>query len=153
MPIMLHKQKVTIVTGLALLAAGCARSDFRVPRRGWQMSPTASDIAALNAAEAKPPKILPETHYAAARLFESQGLVGRALIQYRKAVAVNHSYAQAYHRLGLLLGRLGEQQTEAGNARRRGCGKVQQRHRDRHRIRQQHDTGPGLDLCGNERLR
>ena len=54
------------------------------------------------------PKILPETFYAAGQLFEAQGLLNKAAIQYRKAAAVNHSFAAAYDRLGVTLGRLGK---------------------------------------------
>lgn len=53
------------------------------------------------------PIILPETFYAAGQLFEAQGLLNKAAIQYRKAAAVNHTYAAAYDRLGVMLGRLG----------------------------------------------
>ena len=105
---MLHKRKAIVFTLAAVLAAGCARSDYRVSRLDGAMRPSVADAAILNAPEAKAPKILPETHYAAARLFESQGLIGRAITQYRKAVAVNHSFMKAYHRLGLLLSRIGE---------------------------------------------
>ena len=54
------------------------------------------------------PKILPETFYAAGQLFEAQGLLTKAAVQYRKAAAVNHSFAAAYDRLGVTLGRLGK---------------------------------------------
>lgn len=54
------------------------------------------------------PKILPETFYAAGQLFEAQGLLTKAAIQYRKAAAVNHTFAAAYDRLGVTLGRLGK---------------------------------------------
>jgi len=54
------------------------------------------------------PKILPETFYAAGQLFEAQGLLTKAAIQYRKAAAVNHTFAIAYERLGVTLGRLGK---------------------------------------------
>jgi len=69
-----------------------------------------SDAAVAKAREARVPKILPETHFAAARLFESQGDFRRAVTQYRKAIAVNHSYVEAYHRLGLLLSMTGQRQ-------------------------------------------
>lgn len=54
------------------------------------------------------PKILPETFYAAGQLFEAQGLLTKAAVQYRKAAAVNHTFAAAYDRLGVTLGRLGK---------------------------------------------
>jgi tetratricopeptide (TPR) repeat protein len=77
-----------------------------------------SDAAIANAPQVEPPSILPETHYAAARLFESQRLIGKAIVQYRKAVAVNHHYVDAYHRLGLLLSVSGRRE-EAVRAFRR----------------------------------
>ncbi len=107
---MLDKQKAIVFMLAAFLAAGCARSDYRMSRLRGAMRPSVADAAILNAPEATPPKILPETHYAAARLFESQGLIDRAITQYRKAVAVNHSFMRAYHRLGLMLSRIGERE-------------------------------------------
>lgn len=50
-----------------------------------------------------PPQILPETYYAAGRVFEQQGAMDKAIEQYRKAVLLNHNYAAAYQRLGLVL--------------------------------------------------
>ncbi len=60
-----------------------------------------------NVEDEKPPKILPETHFAAGMLFERQGQVDKAVTQYRKAVALNHHYVAAYHRLGLVLSAVG----------------------------------------------
>jgi len=60
------------------------------------------------AAEEKPPKILPETHFAAGLLFEQQGQFDKAITQYRKAVALNHNYVVAFHRLGLLQSATGQ---------------------------------------------
>jgi tetratricopeptide (TPR) repeat protein len=100
---MQRKQRVTALAACALIAAGCAHSEFKVganERQTWR--PVArSEIA--NAKDAETPKVLPETHFAAARLFESQGLFEKAITQYRRAIAFNHSYVDAYHRLGLLL--------------------------------------------------
>lgn len=61
----------------------------------------------VNAPDERMPKILPETHYAAARLLEEQGQISKAIIQYRKTIAVNHRYVAAYHRLGMLLSKGG----------------------------------------------
>jgi len=63
-----------------------------------------------DAPEVKPapePKIRPVTHYAAARLFEQHRQYAQAIEQYRRAIALNHAYVQAYNRLGMLLDRLG----------------------------------------------
>ncbi len=54
------------------------------------------------------PKILPQTHFAAGLMFEKQGMIGKAIEQYRKAVAVNHEFAAAYHRLGRSLSLAGK---------------------------------------------
>lgn len=51
--------------------------------------------------------ILPQTHLAAARLHEKQGAFDEAIRQYRRAIAVNHQYAEAYHGLGTLYARMG----------------------------------------------
>ncbi len=79
-----------------------------MPRNGPRWWNTAPAVAIADLPEAKAPVILAETHFAAARLFESQGLVAKAITQYQKAVAVNHSYVEAYHRLGLLLSLTGQ---------------------------------------------
>ncbi len=48
------------------------------------------------------PNILPSTRYAAARLFESNGQFDKAITQYRKAIADDDKFVDAYDRLGLL---------------------------------------------------
>jgi len=65
------------------------------------------DARIANAPLERMPKILPETHFAAARLLEEQGQIGKAIIQYRKTIAVNHKFVAAYHRLGMLLSKGG----------------------------------------------
>jgi len=67
-----------------------------------------TDAAIANAPEEKPPKILPETHFAAGLLFERQGQFERAILQYRKAVALNANYVVAFHRLGRLQSATGQ---------------------------------------------
>ena len=86
-----------------LLAAGCAKSDYSRMGPGRPGVNPKNDPAYINAEEETPPKILPDTHYAAGMLFERQGQIDKAILQYRKAVAVNHNFANAYHRLGLTL--------------------------------------------------
>jgi len=61
----------------------------------------------------EPPRILPETYYAAGRVFEQQGAPDKAIEQYRKAIAVNHEYAAAYARLGLMLSLTGQHEESA----------------------------------------
>jgi Flp pilus assembly protein TadD len=70
----------------------------------------ARDGRHVTASEAPSVAILPRTHLAAAKLFESQGLYTKAITQYRKAIAVDHSFVEAYHRLGLLLSSVGRHQ-------------------------------------------
>lgn len=115
---MLRDRRAIVPVMVTLIAAGCAGSDYRVSRYGKETWRPVSDAAVAKAREARVPKILPETHFAAARLFESQGDFRRAVTQYRKAIAVNHSYVEAYHRLGLLLSMTGQRQ-EAVNTLRR----------------------------------
>lgn len=115
---MLRQRKALVLTLAAMIVGGCARSDYRTAQNGqgwgntpphgarWWNAASAATIADLP--EAKEPAILAETHFAAARLFESQGQVAKAITQYRKAVAVNHSYVEAYHGLGLLLSLTGQ---------------------------------------------
>ena len=51
--------------------------------------------------------IEPDTYMAAGRLFESQGQIEKAIIQYRKALSVRSAYVPALNRLGVLLGSVG----------------------------------------------
>ncbi len=102
---MLRNVKTTILLVATLLVAGCANSDYMGPRypKFRQNQPRArADIR-----PAMEPRILPETYMAAAKLFEQQGNYEQAIKQYRMAVAVNHDYAAAYHRLGVLLSGVG----------------------------------------------
>ena len=95
---MRHETKRILLTAATLCAAGCAKSDFQVGRENRaNMRPMTSSVMA-NLPEEKPPKILPETHFAAGLLFERQGQFDRAIPQYRKAVALNHNYVVAFHR-------------------------------------------------------
>lgn len=107
---------LTLVT---LYATGCASSDGRTsmraarsgyPTPGREAWPPASDAKLANAKDLEMPGILPETHFAAARLFESQGLLARAIHQYRRTIAVQHHHTGAYHRLGLLLSLTGQRE-------------------------------------------
>jgi tetratricopeptide (TPR) repeat protein len=124
--IMRRKRKAIVLTLVTLCAAGCAQSDYKLSRDGKPMwhSVSAEQWRAASPApthgdfEAEPPKILPETHFAAGRLFESRGLLEKAIIQYKRAIAVNHQYAEAYHRLGVLLSMIGQRSEALGVLRR-----------------------------------
>lgn len=91
---------------LVVLAGGCAKSQFNLSNRERATLAPVQESRVLNAQEAPMPAILPETHYAAGRLFESQGSFGKALEQYSKAVAVNPDFAKGYHRMGLVLSKM-----------------------------------------------
>lgn len=106
------KPKSLCLVAAVSLAAGCANQDYKMMGPGMmgpgrQGTNPKTDPAYLNAEEEKMPKILPDTHYAAGMLFEQQGQVEKAIMQYRKAVALNHNFAAAYNRLGLTLSAVG----------------------------------------------
>jgi len=95
-------RKRILLTAAVLCAAGCAKSQYEVMGQNRGDMRQVRDSAMANAPEEKPPKILPETHFAAGLLFERQGQFDKAIPQYLKAVALNHNYVAAFHRLGLL---------------------------------------------------
>jgi Tfp pilus assembly protein PilF len=100
---------------VGLGTVGCAHSDNELGYQGYpRWRPSAAEqwqqtskTPAPNDFPADPPDVLPETHFAAGRLFESRGMLDRAIAQYQRAIAVNHHYAEAYHRLGMLLSMAG----------------------------------------------
>ena len=104
---MLRNGKATALTAATLLLAGCAHSDYPVSRHDQGIRQIKPEAMA-NARPAAEPKILPETYFAAGAVLERQGLIGQAITQYRKAIAVNHDYAAAYHRLGVLHSMVGQ---------------------------------------------
>jgi len=99
------KSKPILVMLCVMFVAGCGTSKYRTSGPGGKQ--LRAPALPQNVPEMEAPKILPQTYYAAAQLFESQGLTNKAITQYRKAVAVNHNYVAAYNRLGILLGRTG----------------------------------------------
>jgi tetratricopeptide (TPR) repeat protein len=102
---MLAKCKPFVLTLCIFIVAGCSKSEFRTTKQRSDRLNVPVEPSGI--AEAETPKILPETHFAAGKLFEAQGLHNKAITQYRKAVATNHHYIDAYNRLGMLYGRLG----------------------------------------------
>lgn len=110
-----HRTKAMYLTLMALGAAGCAGSDVNVSRNNQTMWKPSERLTRPKTANCPPPKILPETYFAAGRLFEQQGSVANAIMQYRRAVAFNHQFGDAYYRLGVLLSITGqhEEATEA----------------------------------------
>ncbi len=103
-----NTMKRILLTAAMLCVVGCAKSEFPMAQQGRSNMRSYSDPATANVKDEKPPKILPETHFAAGMLFERQGQVNEAILQYRKAVALNHNYVAAYHRLGLLQSAIGK---------------------------------------------
>jgi len=89
-----------------LLVTGCAKPGFEASRKKLiRNQAMRSPKAALF--DAEPPQILPETHFAAGRMFEAQGDVAKAIEQYQKTIAVSHTHVAAHHRLGLIYSELG----------------------------------------------
>lgn len=100
------RRTIPLLAALATLT-GCSQTDDSIATQkkgGWQRL----DPAALaDAVESPPPKILPQTHFAAGQLLEAQGDFNRAIAQYQRAVLLNHNFVAAYHRLGMVLARQG----------------------------------------------
>ncbi|MCP4251216.1 MAG: tetratricopeptide repeat protein [bacterium] len=114
-----NKPTTIAILTLALFAAACTQTNKRTVQsqnaRNWlEADPTAMSTDKL----VEEPQILPQTHFAAARLLEKQGQYEKAVIQYRKAIAVQHEYVAAYNALGIVLGRLGRH-ADAEDALRR----------------------------------
>ena len=107
---MLRRTYPIVLITVAAWMTGCAttQQNANTPTtRGHTHNPFVGD-----AEEMETPAILPRTHFAAGRLFEQQGLVSKAIEQYRKAIAAGHDYVPAYHRLALLLSKT-QRHTEA----------------------------------------
>lgn len=95
---------VGFVFAAGLSAAGCLPANQRpASQRTHQERPAPVDPLLSIA-----PKIAPQTHFAAARLLEQRGHYQEAIEQYRKAVAGNPKFVEAYNRLGVLLDQIGE---------------------------------------------
>jgi len=102
-----HNGPISVATALALALAGCDMnrwSEFG-SETGLPAKISSSEMADLKEAPEAP--VLPATRIAAARLFESTRYFDRAIEQYRKIIASDSKHTEAYHRLGLLQGRLG----------------------------------------------
>ena len=104
---MLRKTKASMLTLATILAAGCAHSDYGSKARKNARWALLDQPKNQNVQEVPEPKILPKTYFEAARLLEQEGEFGAAITQYRKAIAVNHNFVGAYHRLGMLLNSMG----------------------------------------------
>ncbi len=108
MPMMRRNGKLTAFILATVCVAGCANSKEGLSKKAsFQARRSEPRIDPRRVKDVKTPKIRPETHLAAGRLFERVGQWTKALGQYRKAVAVNGRNVTAYHRLGLLASRAG----------------------------------------------
>ena len=91
-------KRISLICCAALVLGGCASK-----QNGFARHPELkSSRNSRNQKAPLPPRILPETHYAAGRVFEQQGSPEKAIEQYRKAIAVSHEFTGAYSRLGLM---------------------------------------------------
>ncbi|MCH7814790.1 MAG: tetratricopeptide repeat protein [Planctomycetes bacterium] len=114
-----NKPTTIAILTLALFAAACTQTAQKTVQRQNARNWLDADPTAISTDQMMDePKILPQTHFAAARLLEKQGQFEKAVIQYRRAIAVQHEYVAAYNALGVLLGRLGRH-ADAENALRR----------------------------------
>ncbi len=92
-----------IIAAVLICSAGCARQEKALMGYPKFRTRTLPGGTSREMPNLPLPRILPETHYAAGRVFEQQGAMQKAIEQYRKAVLLNHNYAAAYQRLGLAL--------------------------------------------------
>ena len=102
--------RVCVIAVATILVSGCAKTR---EQNGYARHPELKSGASARGSNRKhavpeAPRILPETNYAAGRIFEQQGSPEKAIDQYRKAIAVNHQYTAAYARLGLMLSITGQ---------------------------------------------
>lgn len=115
-----------VVMLAAALFAGCAQTQTRVGQTTERRWRPIDNEQVMKARNAPVPKIAPETHFAAGILLEQQGQPGQAIEQYRRAIALNHQYAEAYHRLGVLQGMTGQHADAETNLRKAVALKPQQ---------------------------
>jgi len=99
------KHGCVIVAVVWLVGCGTTQEMVTTPQdANW------AKVSAEARARARPapePTLLPVTHFSAGRLFERRGELRQAAEQYRKAVALNAAFLQAYNRLGVVLTRMG----------------------------------------------
>lgn len=105
---MIRGSKAIALSALTVVAAGCAKPDYIAGRAQYPRFKQTRTVKSTPSKQESPPSILPQTHFAAGNLLEQQGQISRAIVQYRKAVAVNHNFAEGYHRLGRALGLTGK---------------------------------------------
>jgi len=92
---------------VSVVVGACTREHARLTETRLPNQPVVQEAAVAQAGMEPPPKILPETYFAAGRLLEQQSALPQAAVQYRLAVAANHKYAEAYQRLAVVTSKLG----------------------------------------------
>ncbi len=102
---MVRNRKQQLLTVVMLCVSGCTSSNFNGPKQPFAKSPQRRSTPVI-VSDTTPPQILPSTHFAAGRMFEAHGQLDKAMVQYRKAIAVSHNHVPSYHHLGLLLSKL-----------------------------------------------
>ncbi|MGB0714315.1 MAG: tetratricopeptide repeat protein [Phycisphaerae bacterium] len=103
--------KTLLSASVIAVIAGCAQNNQKTAssiqspqwKEGYEL-PTPSEQGNRSLTE---PKILPKTHFAAGQLLEAKGMIDDAIVQYQKAIAVNHTYGEAYQALGILYAQIG----------------------------------------------
>ncbi|HUW81973.1 MAG TPA: tetratricopeptide repeat protein [Phycisphaerae bacterium] len=95
------------VIAAMMCLAGCGMTQEMVTTPQDASWTKVSAEARARAQPAPEPTLLPVTYFSAGRLFERRGELHQAAEQYRKAVALNADFLQAYNRLGAVLTRMG----------------------------------------------
>lgn len=104
---MMNRWIVCVLVTLILLPSACNQPQSSAGRLSQGNGARSDAASAADVRETPPPKILPQTHFAAGQLLEAQGQFDQALVQYQRAVLLNHRHVAAYHRMGTLLARMG----------------------------------------------
>lgn len=97
-----------IMTGLTVLVVtGC--SETKPFASQFESNWKDADPKALSEAEPEPAaKIMPQTHFAAGKMFEAQGALGRAIVQYQKTLEMDPEHLGSLNRLGMVYARIGK---------------------------------------------
>lgn len=101
-----HLWKIAALGGLYMVA-GCSQKEQHFASQRQSSWRDADPTAVTAATPEKAPEILPQTHFAAAHLFEKQGNMQRAVVQYQKALQIDPNHLGALNRLGVVYSRLG----------------------------------------------
>ncbi len=104
---MMNRWIVFVLVTLVLLPSACNQPQSSAGRLSQGNGARSDAASAADVRETPPPKILPQTHFAAGQLLEAQGQFDQALVQYQRAALLNHRHVAAYHRMGTLLARMG----------------------------------------------